>query len=195
VEEEREPLVKRAARAMANKLRAEAAEETFVVVEDEEFGEEMAARRSLRPVTKAQIKSVRGTDRVGPHGGAPSSSGGAHLRDWLRTLRPRAKMARELAWWAPPTAASTSTHPSSAPLQLLLHTICALPEDTDLATTLDAFFPQGSPPSPSDALLLLIYLHPSWRKSLSLLAWLPHAEGRRRQGAYLREERKFRGHE
>jgi hypothetical protein len=180
---------------MANKLRAEAAEETFVVVEDEEFGEEMAARRSLRPVTKAQIKSVRGTDRVGPHGGAPSSSGGARLRDWLRTLRPRAKMARELTWWAPPTAASTSTHPSSAPLQLLLHTICALPEDTDLATTLDAFFPQGSPPSPSDALLLLIYLHPSWRKSLSLLAWLPHAEGRRRQGTYLREERKFRGHE
>lgn len=67
---------------------------------------------------------------------------------------------------------SPSAHPSSAPLQPLLRAIRALPEDADLAATLDAFFPQGSPPSPSDALLLLNYLHPSWRKSLSLLAWL-----------------------
>ncbi|KAJ1292634.1 hypothetical protein BS78_01G004900 [Paspalum vaginatum] len=65
-----------------------------------------------------------------------------------------------------------SAHPSSAPLQPLLRAIRALPEDADLADTLAAFFPPGSPPSPSDALLLLNYLHPSWRKSLSLLAWL-----------------------
>jgi hypothetical protein len=32
-----------------DKLRAEAAEETFVVIEDEEFREEMAVRRSLPP--------------------------------------------------------------------------------------------------------------------------------------------------
>jgi hypothetical protein len=44
-----------------DKLRAEAAEETFVVIEDEEFREEMAVRRSLPPATEAQIKSVRGT--------------------------------------------------------------------------------------------------------------------------------------
>ncbi|GJN22606.1 hypothetical protein PR202_gb10188 [Eleusine coracana subsp. coracana] len=67
---------------------------------------------------------------------------------------------------------SPSSHPSSAPLQPLLRAIRALPEDADLSATLDAFFPAGSPPSPSDALLLLNYLHPSWRKSLSLLAWL-----------------------
>ncbi|CAN6302724.1 unnamed protein product [Urochloa humidicola] len=71
---------------------------------------------------------------------------------------------------------SPSAHPSSAPLQPLLRAIRALPEDADLAATLDAFFfpegEEGSPPSPSDALLLLNYLHPSWRKSLSLLAWL-----------------------
>ncbi|CAN6314408.1 unnamed protein product [Urochloa humidicola] len=71
---------------------------------------------------------------------------------------------------------SPSAHPSSAPLQPLLRAIRALPEDADLAATLDAFFfpeaREGSPPSPSDALLLLNYLHPSWRKSLSLLAWL-----------------------
>jgi hypothetical protein len=63
VEEEREPPAKRAARAPADKLRAKAAEETFVVVEDEEFGEELAACCSLRPATEAHIKSVRGTDR------------------------------------------------------------------------------------------------------------------------------------
>ncbi|CAL4920204.1 unnamed protein product [Urochloa decumbens] len=76
---------------------------------------------------------------------------------------------------------SPSAHPSSAPLQPLLRAIRALPEDADLAATLDAFFfppPSSGPPaqtqgpSPSDALLLLNYLHPSWRKSLSLLAWL-----------------------
>ncbi|KAF8643957.1 hypothetical protein HU200_030221 [Digitaria exilis] len=69
---------------------------------------------------------------------------------------------------------SPSAHPSSAPLQPLIRAIRALPEDADLAATLDAFFPdpEVSPPSASDALLLLNYLHPSWRKSLSLLAWL-----------------------
>uniref|UniRef100_A0A0A8ZNX0 Smr domain-containing protein n=1 Tax=Arundo donax TaxID=35708 RepID=A0A0A8ZNX0_ARUDO len=67
---------------------------------------------------------------------------------------------------------SPSSHPSSAPLQPLLRAIRALPEDANLASTLDTFFPAGSPPSPSDALLLLNYLHPSWRKSLSLLRWL-----------------------
>ncbi|CAL4937173.1 unnamed protein product [Urochloa decumbens] len=68
---------------------------------------------------------------------------------------------------------SPSAHPSSAPLQPLLRAIRALPEDADLAATLDAFFsPQPQGPSASDALLLLNYLHPSWRKSLSLLAWL-----------------------
>ncbi|KAL6638578.1 hypothetical protein ACP70R_023689 [Stipagrostis hirtigluma subsp. patula] len=67
---------------------------------------------------------------------------------------------------------SPSSHPSSAPLQPLLRAVRALPEDADLAPTLDGFFPAGSPPSPSDALLLLNYLHPSWRKSLSLLRWL-----------------------
>ncbi|XP_062213918.1 pentatricopeptide repeat-containing protein At5g46580, chloroplastic-like [Phragmites australis] len=67
---------------------------------------------------------------------------------------------------------SPSAHPSSAPLQPLIRAIRALPEDADLAATLDTFFPAGSPPSPSDALLLLNYLHPSWRKSLSLLRWL-----------------------
>ncbi|KAG2533750.1 pentatricopeptide repeat-containing protein At5g46580, chloroplastic-like [Panicum virgatum] len=67
---------------------------------------------------------------------------------------------------------SPSAHPSSAPLQPLLRAIRALPDDADLADTLHAFFPAGSPPSPSDALLLLNYLHPSWPKSLSLLAWL-----------------------
>jgi hypothetical protein len=36
-----------------------------------------------------------------------------------------------------------------------------LPEDTDHAPTFDGFFPMGSPPSSSDALLLLNYLHPS----------------------------------
>jgi hypothetical protein len=46
-EEEREPPAKRAARAPADKLRAEAAEETFVVVEDNEFGEDMAAPSAL----------------------------------------------------------------------------------------------------------------------------------------------------
>lgn len=66
---------------------------------------------------------------------------------------------------------SPSSHPSSAPLQPLLRAIRALPDDADLATTLDAFFPPQSPPSPSDALLLFNYLHPSWRKSLSLLVW------------------------
>ncbi|CAN6321896.1 unnamed protein product [Urochloa humidicola] len=70
-----------------------------------------------------------------------------------------------------------SAHPSSAPLQPLLRAIRALPDDADLAATLDAFFLQhqhhhAQGPSPSDALLLLNYLHPSWRKSLSLLAWL-----------------------
>ncbi|KAG8061854.1 hypothetical protein GUJ93_ZPchr0003g17218 [Zizania palustris] len=65
-----------------------------------------------------------------------------------------------------------SSHPSSAPLQPLLRDIRALPEDADLAPILDAFFPPASPPSSSDALLLLNYLHPSWRKSLSLLTWL-----------------------
>ncbi|KAF8762399.1 hypothetical protein HU200_009580 [Digitaria exilis] len=69
---------------------------------------------------------------------------------------------------------SPSAHPSAAPLQPLIRAIRALPEDADLAATLDAFFPdpEASPPSASDALLLLNYLHPSWRKSLSLLAWL-----------------------
>uniref|UniRef100_A0A0E0KLR2 Smr domain-containing protein n=1 Tax=Oryza punctata TaxID=4537 RepID=A0A0E0KLR2_ORYPU len=67
---------------------------------------------------------------------------------------------------------SPSSHPSSAPLQPLLRAIRALPDASDLAPTLDAFFPPASPPSASDALLLLNYLHPSWRKSLSLLSWL-----------------------
>ncbi|KAL6909595.1 hypothetical protein ACP4OV_001876 [Aristida adscensionis] len=67
---------------------------------------------------------------------------------------------------------SPASHPSSAPLQPLLRAIRALPDDADLAPALGGFFPEGSPPSPSDALLLLNYLHPSWRKSLSLLRWL-----------------------
>ncbi|XP_040377768.1 pentatricopeptide repeat-containing protein At5g46580, chloroplastic [Oryza brachyantha] len=67
---------------------------------------------------------------------------------------------------------SPSSHPSSAPLQPLLRDLRALPDAADLAPTLHAFFPPSSPPSASDALLLLNYLHPSWRKSLSLLAWL-----------------------
>nr|BAJ85867.1 predicted protein [Hordeum vulgare subsp. vulgare] len=66
-----------------------------------------------------------------------------------------------------------SSHPSSAPLQPLLRDLRALPEDADLAPTLHAFFPlPDSPPTSSDALLLLNYLHPSWRKTLSLLAYL-----------------------
>lgn len=66
-----------------------------------------------------------------------------------------------------------SSHPSSAPLQPLLRDLRALPEETDLAPTLHAFFPlPSSPPTSSDALLLLNYLHPSWRKTLSLLAYL-----------------------
>ncbi|KAF2942430.1 pentatricopeptide repeat-containing protein At5g46580, chloroplastic [Oryza sativa Japonica Group] len=67
---------------------------------------------------------------------------------------------------------SPSSHPSSAPLQPLLRAIRALPDAADLAPTLHDFFPPASPPSTSDALLLLNYLHPSWRKSLSLLCWL-----------------------
>uniref|UniRef100_A0A0D3FRK3 Smr domain-containing protein n=1 Tax=Oryza barthii TaxID=65489 RepID=A0A0D3FRK3_9ORYZ len=67
---------------------------------------------------------------------------------------------------------SPSSHPSSAPLQPLLRAIRALPDAADLAPTLHDFFPPPSPPSTSDALLLLNYLHPSWRKSLSLLCWL-----------------------
>lgn len=71
---------------------------------------------------------------------------------------------------------SPPANTSSTPLQPLLRALRALPEDADLAGTLDAFFlqqqGQGAAPSPSDALLLLNYLHPSWRKSLSLLAWL-----------------------
>lgn len=66
-----------------------------------------------------------------------------------------------------------SSHPSSAPLQPLIRDLRALPEDADVAPTLRAFFPDdGGPPSSSDALLLLNYLHPSWRKSLSLLSYL-----------------------
>jgi pentatricopeptide repeat protein len=73
---------------------------------------------------------------------------------------------------------SPASHTSSAPLQPLIRAVRALPEDADLAPTLDGFFPAASPPSPSDALLLLNYLHPSWRKSLSLLAWLRALPGR-----------------
>lgn len=66
-----------------------------------------------------------------------------------------------------------ASHPSSAPLQPLLRSLRALPDDADLAPTLHAFFPlPSSPPTASDALLLLNYLHPTWRKTLSLLAYL-----------------------
>ncbi|KAM0886185.1 hypothetical protein ACQ4PT_029872 [Festuca glaucescens] len=66
-----------------------------------------------------------------------------------------------------------SSHPSSAPLQPLIRSLRALPDDADLAPTLHAFFPlPDSPPTSSDALLLLNYLHPSWRKTLSLLTYL-----------------------
>ncbi|EEC76566.1 hypothetical protein OsI_14394 [Oryza sativa Indica Group] len=67
---------------------------------------------------------------------------------------------------------SPSSQPFSDPLQTVLRAIRALPDAADLAPTLHDFFPPASPPSTSDALLLLNYLHPSWRKSLSLLCWL-----------------------
>ncbi|XP_048574295.1 uncharacterized protein LOC125555013 [Triticum urartu] len=88
---------------------------------------------------------------------------------WVNPSRPRPTVLSLRRQRRRPAA----SHPSSAPLQPLLRDLRALPEDADLAPTLSAFFPlPGSPPTSSDALLLLNYLHPSWRKTLSLLAYL-----------------------
>ncbi|XP_037442281.1 uncharacterized protein LOC119310748 [Triticum dicoccoides] len=88
---------------------------------------------------------------------------------WVNPSRPRPTVLSLRRQRRRPAA----SHPSSAPLQPLLRDLRALPEDADLAPTLSAFFPlPGSPPTSSDALLLLNYLHPSWRKTLSLFAYL-----------------------
>ncbi|XP_044400522.1 pentatricopeptide repeat-containing protein At5g46580, chloroplastic [Triticum aestivum] len=88
---------------------------------------------------------------------------------WVNPSRPRPTVLSLRRQRRRPAA----NHPSSAPLQPLLRDLRALPEDADLAPTLHAFFPlPGSPPTSSDALLLLNYLHPSWRKTLSLLSYL-----------------------
>ncbi|CAM0878225.1 unnamed protein product [Alopecurus aequalis] len=88
---------------------------------------------------------------------------------WVNPSRPRPTVLSLSRQRRRPAA----SHPSSAPLQPLLRDLRALPDDADLAPTLHAFFPlPDSPPTASDALLLLNYLHPTWRKTLSLLAYL-----------------------
>uniref|UniRef100_J3LUY1 Smr domain-containing protein n=1 Tax=Oryza brachyantha TaxID=4533 RepID=J3LUY1_ORYBR len=118
----------------------------------------------LSPPGKLPGKPKPSPNRKQPCASSSSSSSSSSSPSLAEQLEP---LSRTLLHGKP-----TPTEHAPGPTWPLLRDLRALPDAADLAPTLHAFFPPSSPPSASDALLLLNYLHPSWRKSLSLLAWL-----------------------